>query len=144
MIGRGAVGRVNGCSAALAAAAEAFAACGASLLAAEAGEAAAEGYRRVGDARAATAQQHRTAELRAACDGAVTPGLGRIDSPTPLTKRELEIALLAAKGLASKDIAAQLFVSVRTVDNHLARIYDKLGVSGRAALADALKASALT
>jgi len=74
----------------------------------------------------------------------VTPGLGRIDSPTPLTKRELEIALLAAKGLASKDIAAQLFVSVRTVDNHLARIYDKLGVSGRAALADALEASALT
>ncbi len=131
-------------AAALAAASEAFADCGASLLAAEAGEASAEAYRRAGDARAATAQQHRTAELRAACDGAVTPGLGRIDSPTPLTKRELEIALLAAKGLASKDIAAQLFVSVRTVDNHLARIYDKLGVSGRAALADALEASALT
>ena len=126
------------------AAAEGFATCGASLLAAEAGEAAGEAYRRAGDQRSATAQLRRTAELRSACQGAVTPGLARLDAPTPLTKRELEIALLAAKGLPSKDIAAQLYLSVRTVDNHLARIYDKLGVSGRAALTDALKASALT
>jgi len=129
---------------ALAAAAEAFASCGASLLAAEAGEAAGDAYRRAGDQRAATAQLRRTAEVRSGCQGAITPGLARIDAPTPLTKRELEIARLAAKGLASKDIAAQLYLSVRTVDNHLARIYDKLGVSGRAALTDALKASALT
>ena len=71
-------------------------------------------------------------------------GLIRMAGPTPLTRRETEISLLAATGLASKDIAAQLFVSVRTVDNHLARIYEKLGVAGRSGLADALKASPLS
>jgi DNA-binding CsgD family transcriptional regulator len=36
-------------------------------------------------------------------------------------------------------IAERLFVSVRTVDNHLARVYTKLGVAGRAELADVLR-----
>ena len=36
-------------------------------------------------------------------------------------------------------IAERLYLSVRTVDNHLGRVYDKLGVSNRAALAVALK-----
>jgi DNA-binding CsgD family transcriptional regulator len=134
---------VSGDPAAMAAACEALAGCGAALLAAEACEGAAEEYRRAGDSRTATAQLRRAAELRSACDGAATPGLARAEGPSPLTKREAEIALLAAKGLASKDIATQLFVSVRTVDNHLARIYDKLGVAGRAGLSDALKASDL-
>jgi DNA-binding CsgD family transcriptional regulator len=52
-----------------------------------------------------------------------------------LTRREREIARLASAGDTSADIARQLFVSVRTVDNHLGRIYRKLGVSGRIALA---------
>ena len=56
--------------------------------------------------------------------GAATPGLARIDAPTPLTKREAEIARLAARGLPSKDIAAQLFVSVRTVDSHVKALRD--------------------
>jgi DNA-binding NarL/FixJ family response regulator len=132
---------VAGDGAFLDAAVEALAACGASLAAAEAAEEAAEAYGRGGDTRASTACRRRAAELRAECEGAATPGLARIDGLAPLTKREAEIARLAAMGLASKDIAAQLFVSVRTVDNHLARIYDKLGVAGRAGLADALKAA---
>jgi DNA-binding CsgD family transcriptional regulator len=45
------------------------------------------------------------------------------------------VAVLAASGLSSRDIAARLFVSTRTVDNHLQRVYVKLGVSGRRALA---------
>ncbi len=49
-----------------------------------------------------------------------------------------EIASLAAQGLASKTIGERLFVTSRTVDNHLARIYTKLGVGSRAELADAL------
>ncbi len=132
---------VTGDADALAAACDELAASGASLLAAEACEAAADEYRRRGDGRAATARLRRASELRADCVGAATPGLARAPGPTPLTRRESEIALLAAKGRSSKDIAAQLFVSVRTVDNHLARIYDKLGVAGRAGLADALKMS---
>jgi len=46
--------------------------------------------------------------------------------------------MLAAKGMASKDIAERLFVSVRTVSNHLQHAYTKLGVTSRAALAQAL------
>ena len=52
-----------------------------------------------------------------------------------LTEREREIARLAAVGKRSKEIAEQLFLSPRTVDVHLARIYRKLEVSSRAALA---------
>jgi DNA-binding NarL/FixJ family response regulator len=57
---------------------------------------------------------------------------------TPLTQREREIATLAAQGLASKTIGERLFVTSRTVDNHLARIYSKLGVGSRAELAETL------
>jgi non-specific serine/threonine protein kinase len=49
-----------------------------------------------------------------------------------LTERESEIARLVAAGKRSSEIAQQLFVSVRTVDNHLAAIYRKLGVKSRA------------
>ena len=45
---------------------------------------------------------------------------------------------MAARGVASKDIAAQLFVSLRTVNNLIQRAYGKLGVSSRAAAAAAL------
>ena len=44
------------------------------------------------------------------------------------------MALLAAGGIASKEIAATLFLSARTVDTHLARAYRKLGVVGRSEL----------
>jgi non-specific serine/threonine protein kinase len=49
-----------------------------------------------------------------------------------LTERETEIARLVAAGKRSSEIAQQLFVSVRTVDNHLSAIYRKLGVKSRA------------
>jgi DNA-binding CsgD family transcriptional regulator len=52
-----------------------------------------------------------------------------------LTRRELQIALLASSGLSSKDIAAKLQLSVRTIDNHLGHVYAKLGISGRNELA---------
>ena len=50
----------------------------------------------------------------------------------------VEIAALAVQRLASKEIAKQLHLSVRTVDNHLQRIYTKLGIGGRSELAGAL------
>ena len=48
-----------------------------------------------------------------------------------LTPREREIALLAAAGSSSREIADRLVVSVRTVDNHLQNAYRKLGVTRR-------------
>ena len=48
-----------------------------------------------------------------------------------LTPREREIALLAAGGASSPQIAEKLVISVRTVDNHLQNAYRKLGVRRR-------------
>jgi len=49
-----------------------------------------------------------------------------------LTPREREVLALLVQGLSGKEIAARLFLSARTVENHLASIYDKLRVRGRA------------
>jgi DNA-binding NarL/FixJ family response regulator len=58
-----------------------------------------------------------------------------------LTARELEVLRLLTRGLRNKEIAARLFVSERTVNFHLANIYQKLNVSGRTeALSRALEA----
>jgi DNA-binding CsgD family transcriptional regulator len=51
-----------------------------------------------------------------------------------LTARERETAELAAAGLTNRGIAARLGTSVRTVENHLGRSYEKLGISGRTEL----------
>ncbi|GAA1621532.1 helix-turn-helix transcriptional regulator [Georgenia ruanii] len=57
----------------------------------------------------------------------------------PLTRREREIASLAAGGLSSKAIAERFTLSVRTVDSHLSRVFTKLGVRSRRELAAALR-----
>ena len=48
-----------------------------------------------------------------------------------LTKREIEVLTLVIEGHSSKAVADMLFVSKRTVDFHLANIYDKLQVTNR-------------
>ncbi len=53
------------------------------------------------------------------------------DRSVRLTKRELEVLSLVIEGKSSKDVADALYVSKRTVDFHLANIYDKLQVSNR-------------
>ena len=55
-----------------------------------------------------------------------------------LTGRELEVALLVSCGVSNKEAARQLSLSVRTVENHVQRVYAKLGVSRRGELALAL------
>jgi len=122
----------------LAGAADDFEALGAMLLAAEAASGAADAFTRAGDRRAATAALRRANALAAACEGAATPGLVQAASAVPLSGREREIVTLAAEGMSSKDIAERLYLSVRTVDNHLQHAYAKLGVSSRAGLAHAL------
>jgi DNA-binding CsgD family transcriptional regulator len=57
-----------------------------------------------------------------------------------LSPRELEVATLVAAGKRNREVAAALFLSEKTVESHLARIYDKLGVRSRAALATLLTA----
>jgi DNA-binding NarL/FixJ family response regulator len=49
----------------------------------------------------------------------------------PLTGREREVLQLLARGLSNKDIAQKLYLSVRTVEGHLANIYGKLHVKSR-------------
>jgi NarL family two-component system response regulator LiaR len=51
--------------------------------------------------------------------------------PEQVSERELEVLKLAAKGMSNKEIAAELNLSVRTVQSHLGNIFDKLGVSSR-------------
>lgn len=60
---------------------------------------------------------------------------GQPGGPYGLSPRELEIALLVAQGLTNQKIAEQLFISVRTVETHLSRVFTKLGVSSRAGVA---------
>jgi DNA-binding NarL/FixJ family response regulator len=111
---------------------------GAVLVAAEASAAAGEAWRRAGQPRRGVSSEVYAAELAARCEGARTFGLSRPAEGRPLTTREREIAVSAAAGRSSREIAAQLVLSVRTVDNHLQRIYAKLGVTSRRELADAL------
>lgn len=66
-----------------------------------------------------------------------TPQDGTHDRLT-LTARELQIAQLAAAGASNKSIAAQLHVSVRTVEGHLYQIYGKLKIEERLELPVAL------
>jgi DNA-binding NarL/FixJ family response regulator/tetratricopeptide (TPR) repeat protein len=51
--------------------------------------------------------------------------------PDSLTRREREVARLAATGMTAKEIAGALFVGERTVESHLASIYAKLGVESK-------------
>jgi DNA-binding CsgD family transcriptional regulator len=48
-----------------------------------------------------------------------------------LTRREVEVLSLVLEGKSSREVASALFCSKRTIDFHLARIYEKLQVSNR-------------
>ena len=52
-----------------------------------------------------------------------------------LTRTELDVVRLVGQGLANKDIATRLFVSLRTIETHLSHVYTKLGVASRVQLA---------
>ena len=79
-------------------------------------------------------------------DPEVASVMGERDfDPEQLSAREREVLLLAAKGLSSKEVASRLFISERTVQTHLASIYDKLGSKNKTeALLLALKYGVVT
>jgi DNA-binding CsgD family transcriptional regulator len=114
---------------------------GADLLAAEAAADATIAWRQAGDPRRAAAAQHRAASLTRRCQGATTPALQAIETRARLTPAERDTALLAARGHTNKQIADELCLSIRTVENRLQHVYEKLGISGRDELDEALDAT---
>jgi DNA-binding NarL/FixJ family response regulator len=71
------------------------------------------------------------AELRATGETARKRDPSTMDELTP---QELQIAQLVAEGNSNKDVASQLFLSPRTVEYHLRKVFAKLGISSRAEL----------
>jgi DNA-binding CsgD family transcriptional regulator len=53
--------------------------------------------------------------------------------PSGLTDREVQVLRLVARGLTNKEVAAALDISVKTAGNHLQSIFEKIGVTTRAA-----------
>ena len=54
------------------------------------------------------------------------------------TPSELRVARLAAEGRTNREIAQALYVTLKTVEGHLARVFDKLPIAGRGELAQGL------
>lgn len=64
----------------------------------------------------------------------------RVLSGAPLTHREEEVAELTARGETTKALAEQLGIEVKSVSQHLTRIYRKLGVEGKTQLQERMRA----
>jgi DNA-binding CsgD family transcriptional regulator/tetratricopeptide (TPR) repeat protein len=77
-------------------------------------------------------------ELVAAGGRPRRPVTSGIDALTP---SERQVARMAAEGMTNREIAQALFVTLKTVEQHLGRTYDKLSISGRRALATALESA---
>lgn len=104
----------------------------------DAAESWAEAARRSVDDRG-SAQARRGLERVALHHEAVTtPLLGPAGERPALTGREAEVAAMVVAGASRQEIAEHLYVSVRTVDSHLQRVYRKLGVRGREELVEVL------
>ncbi len=87
-------------------------------------EVAAKSFDRLGTPQFATRARDEIARLG-----------GRPPTSSALTATETRVAELVARGLTNAEVAAELFVSIRTVESHLNRIYRKLGLRSRTELA---------
>jgi DNA-binding CsgD family transcriptional regulator len=121
-------------------AAEGWAALAMWLHAAECSALAGRAHLLAGSPRRAAASSSRAQAFLEHCNGPRPIGLTVTLAAPTLTRREQEVALLAQTGLSSQAIAERLYLSVRTVDSHLARTYNKLGITSRRELAAALAA----
>jgi DNA-binding CsgD family transcriptional regulator/tetratricopeptide (TPR) repeat protein len=99
-------------------------------------------------AAAFTAAQHRgraqfaasaAEQLARQCGGLCTPATRSATAPVPLTGRQREVAELVAASLTNKEIADKLVMSVRTVEGHLLRACQRLGVTTRRELAEIMR-----
>jgi HD-GYP domain-containing protein (c-di-GMP phosphodiesterase class II) len=95
--------------------------------------------RDVDGARRLLEEEARAGRLDPGAVGAVVEAAGaaapRRAWPAELTDREVDVLRLAARGLSNKEIASRLVVSARTVQHHLAHVYDKIGRRTRAGAA---------
>ncbi|MDA0180873.1 LuxR C-terminal-related transcriptional regulator [Solirubrobacter phytolaccae] len=126
--------RADDDAAALVATADRFEALGAQRAALLASVDAAQAFLRAGDQDSARRAAVRADALHVAGQGTEPPqieGLGAV----ALSPRERQLVDLAAQGLTSPEIAEQLVLSVRTVESHLYRAMNKLGISDRRELA---------
>ncbi|MFB4309248.1 AAA family ATPase [Actinomadura sp. GTD37] len=87
-------------------------------------------------------REQRRLGVRVPAAGTAAGGAkGKKDLPFGLSPREHEIALLVADGLGNQQIAERLYLSVRTVETHLSRVFAKIGVSSRVGVATAMNRS---
>ena len=107
-----------------------FADLGALALAADAAAQAAGEHARTGHRGKEVESSTRAYRLAGQC-GLHTPAVEAAARPLPISGREREIAMLVAAGLSNRQIADRLFVSVRTTEGHLYRIFAKLGINSR-------------
>jgi DNA-binding CsgD family transcriptional regulator len=101
--------------------------------------AAAEALRRADDLAQACGAEPLVARVRAELGIAgARPLARRFSGADALTASERRVAELAAAGRSNKEIAQSLFITAKTVENHLGRVYGKLGIGSRKAIAQAL------
>jgi DNA-binding CsgD family transcriptional regulator len=116
-------------------AADRFERLGMMLFAAEAAAQAGRAWHTDRRSRPATAAAGRALRLAERCEGARTPALVGLNVPE-LSRREYEVARLAADGRSNKEIATHLYIVERTVENHLRSIFIKTGITRREHLGD--------
>jgi DNA-binding CsgD family transcriptional regulator len=104
------------------------------IAAADAAAHAAVAFRRNQQRGAALTASARASRLISEC-GATTPATRAAATPLPLTNRERETAELVAHDLSNKQIAESLTLSVRTVEGHILKCCNKLGLANRTELA---------
>jgi DNA-binding NarL/FixJ family response regulator len=125
----------------LEAAASSFSQMDHSLTASELWAAASAAYRREGLPARSTKAAKRSHEMAGLCEGAKMRSAVLPDQVEPLSRRQREVALLAAQGATNVEIAQSLSVSVRTVESHLYAAFAKLGLTARDELGSALAGS---
>lgn len=120
------------------AAASAFAEMNSSLIASELWASASAAYRHEGLQARSTKAAKRSHESTDLCEGARVQPISWPDRVEPLSRRQREVALLAAQGASNVEIANALCLSVRTVESHLYAAFAKLGLTTREELPSAL------
>lgn len=115
-------------------------------------------HQTIGQHRAARIHASRAYRLARECGADVTrwsmlPDLASVEPGVPnhvpavadriskLSNAERRVAMLAAEGHTNRQVAKRLFITVSTVEQHMTRIYRKLGVNGRSDLATVLDAA---